>query len=186
MHATRYHTHVKDLCSASKFGGLWKHTIKKQTNKRATHAHTWNAHHCNPLGHFVERHLPASWRTMASCVLSSKTVTRVGIAYLSCIWPRQYANSCFNRADPSSKQEAIKSMASLPPRFLSVNKARKRSFNGLLLSCKTLPISLMDSIGAVVVILNTNWGNCYSARRSYTVKTMRVPSCTTWGTVLYL
>lgn len=89
----------------------------------------------------VPCNVPASWRTIGSCATSSNISVRMGIARGSCIWPRQYASSCFNRADSSLKHLWICSMAWGPPIFFKVNSARNLSFSGRFFSLKTWPIA---------------------------------------------
>ena len=59
-------------------------------------------------------YLPASCLTIGSCCVSLSTAVKAGIARLSCICPRQYASSCFSRADSSVKALLIHSIAPAP------------------------------------------------------------------------
>lgn len=62
----------------------------------------------------VRASLPASCLTIGSCFVSWSTEIKAGIARLSCICPRQYASSCFRRADSSAKALLIHSIATAP------------------------------------------------------------------------
>lgn len=72
---------------------------------------------------------------------------RIGIAAGSCIWPRQYASSCFKRSESSENACSMHFSANSPLMFLRVKSARNLSFIGRLLSLRILPtFSIRSSV----------------------------------------
>lgn len=94
--------------------------------------------------------IPASCRTIGSCFKSRSTAINVGTAAGSCIWPRQYASSCFSSAESSLKHVSIHEIDSWPPMFLNVKRARNLSFSGRLGSFRTAPILWILSTSTII------------------------------------
>ena len=118
-HALSISTSLLCLCLSFFFLPSPSHhlTIHNPFNRSKGHGRTWHVSAisgCGAAAYLVrmssESASPmapsasaASCRTITSCSSSSRTALRCGMAPVSCIWPRQYAHSCFSSALSSAK-----------------------------------------------------------------------------------